>query len=169
MNELSRSESLRVLTNEYPPLKGAGIEITEISLDFTSIKVRMLLTEMNKNIVNTHFGGSLYAMCDPFFMLILMEKLGEGYMVWDKEASIKFLQPGRTDVYADFVISEEKVASIKSELELHRSRNYEFLVNVLNTDGQVVAEVRKLIYTRKMKARDFELYSRNPSTIPSNF
>lgn len=167
MNEIPRSESLRLLTNEYPPLKGAGIEITDISADFTCIKVRMLLTETNKNIVNTHFGGSLYAMCDPFFMFILMEKLGEHYMVWDKEASIKFIQPGRTDVFADFIIPEEKIEIIKSELEIHRSRTYEFNVNVLNSEDQVVAEVRKLIYTRKMKERDYELYKRNPNTIPS--
>jgi acyl-coenzyme A thioesterase PaaI-like protein len=164
---MSRNEELRQLTNEYPPLKGAGIEITYISDDFTTIKVMMKLTEFNKNIVNSHFGGSLYAMCDPFFMFILMEKLGNGYMVWDKEATIKFLQPGRTDVFAEFIIPIEKIESIKEELENGRSHNYEFYVNVTDVDGQIIAEVKKLIYTRKMRSKDYENYKRNPKTLPT--
>ena len=58
------------------------------------IEVHMPLRFWNKNYVGTHFGGSLYTMCDPFFMLILVNNLGSGYIVWDKAATIRFKKPG---------------------------------------------------------------------------
>ena len=41
----------------------------------------------------THFGGALYAMCDPFFVFIVMMNLGKDYIVWDKSAGITFIKP----------------------------------------------------------------------------
>src|SRR5512142_1908587 len=90
------------LINFYPPLLGAGIRSTRID-DLTTC-VELKLTAFNRNVVGVHFGGSLYAMCDPWFMLILMRALGPGYIVWDKAASIQFLQPGRGTVTATFHI-----------------------------------------------------------------
>ena len=51
----------------------------------------MGLNRLNRNYVGTQFGGSLYAMTDPFFMLMLMENLGRDYVVWDKAANIEFV------------------------------------------------------------------------------
>ena len=62
----------------------------------------MRLTSWNRNFVGTHFGGSLYSMCDPFFVLILSAALGRDYVVWDKAAAIRFLRPGRGTVKATF-------------------------------------------------------------------
>lgn len=52
----------------YPPFLGAGIRV-KISKDVKTVDVVMKLTFWNRNYVKTHFGGSLYAMCDPFFFL----------------------------------------------------------------------------------------------------
>ena len=52
--------------------------------DEHTIKVQMKLTRLNLNAVGTHFGARLYAMCDPWFMLILMQHLGHAFLVWDK-------------------------------------------------------------------------------------
>ena len=81
--------------NLYPPFLGAGVRVVRIGLDLASFDVRMRLVWWNKNLVGTHFGGSLYAMCDPFFMWILVEQLGRDFIVWDKSAQIRFRRPGR--------------------------------------------------------------------------
>jgi len=73
----------------YPPFLGAGIKV-KVSKDVKTVDVSMKLTFWNRNYVGTHFGGSLYAMCDPFFFFLLMENLGMKYIVWDKGASISF-------------------------------------------------------------------------------
>ena len=70
--------------NLYPPYWGTGIFVKKISPDFREIIVQMKMTWYNRNYVNTHFGGSLYSMTDPFFMLMLMQILGKEYIVWDK-------------------------------------------------------------------------------------
>jgi hypothetical protein len=95
------------LINWYPPLLGAGIRVRHRDGDAYTIKVKMPLTRLNLDAVGTHFGGSLYAMCDPWFMLILMQHLGRDYIVWDKAAVIQFVKPGKGTVYATFHIPPE--------------------------------------------------------------
>src|SRR5499433_1549122 len=114
-----RSRKLKRLLNCYPPFLGAGIRVPRVSEDLCTIEVRMPLHFWNRNYVGTHFGGSLYAMCDPFFMLMLMKTLGPNYLVWDKAASIRFKRPGRGTVRATFQMSQERVNEIRAETDLH--------------------------------------------------
>ena len=137
------------LINFYPPLLGAGIRSRTI--DELTIHVEMKLTALNRNIVGVHFGGSLYAMCDPWFMLIMMRALGPNYLVWDKAASIKFVSPGRGTVKTVFQITRERVNEIRAAADRGEKIEPTFLVDVLGEQGQVVAHVEKLLYVRKYK------------------
>jgi len=137
------------LINFYPPLLGAGIRSRTI--DELTIHVEMKLTALNRNIVGVHFGGSLYAMCDPWFMLIMMRTLGPDYIVWDKAASIKFVSPGRGTVNAIFQIPQEHVNEIRAAADRGEKIEPIFLVDVLGEKGQVIAHVEKLLYVRKNK------------------
>ncbi len=137
------------LINFYPPLLGAGIRSKTI--DDNTIRVEMKLTALNRNIVGTHFGGSLYAMCDPWFMLILMRAMGPDYVVWDKAANIQFLMPGRGKVHATFEISEERIDQIRKLTEGDQKIEPTFEADVLDEENQVVAHVQKLLYIRKKK------------------
>jgi len=137
------------LINFYPPLLGAGIRAH--TLDERTIRVEMKLTPFNQNIVGVHFGGSLYAMCDPWFMLILMRVLGKDYIVWDKAASIKFIKPGRGAVSATFHIPQERVNEIILAAANGEKFEPTFTVDVLDKEGQLVARVEKLIYVKRKK------------------
>lgn len=135
------------LINFYPPLVGAGIRAR--SIDERTIEVVLKLTLINRNIVGTHFGGSLYAMCDPWFMLILMRLLGDEYIVWDKSANIQFLRPGRGKVMARFHISQERVDQVRSEADRGEKIEPVFSVDVMDVNGQVIVHVEKLLYVRR--------------------
>jgi acyl-coenzyme A thioesterase PaaI-like protein len=137
------------LMNFYPPMIGAGIRVKQISSDFTSIEVEMKLRWWNKNVVGTQFGGSLYMMCDPFFMAILMTNLGRDYIVWDKAARIDFLKPGRGHVRALFHIPKTEIARIKALADTERKVEPEFEVDVIDDNDVVVARVHKTLYVRK--------------------
>ncbi|MEW6093282.1 MAG: YiiD C-terminal domain-containing protein [Chloroflexota bacterium] len=126
---------------------GAGIRAR--SVNDRTIRVEMKLTLLNRNIVGTHFGGSLYAMCDPWFMLILMRLLGPDYVIWDKAARIDFLQPGRGKVSAIFHIPQARVDEIRRQADSGQKVEPIFTVDVLDAQGQVVAQVEKLLYVRK--------------------
>ena len=43
---------------------------------------------------------------------MLMGILGERYFVWDKEASINFIKPGQSDLYADFIVPQDLLDDI---------------------------------------------------------
>jgi len=135
--------------NFYPPLLGAGIRARTV--DKRTIQVEMKMTALNRNIVGVHFGGSLYAMCDPWFMLILMRVLGPDYIVWDKAASIRFVSPGRGTVKAIFHIPQERVDEIRAAADRGEKIEPTFSVDVLDEQGQVVAQVEKLLYVRRKK------------------
>ncbi|MCB0120308.1 MAG: YiiD C-terminal domain-containing protein [Anaerolineales bacterium] len=133
--------------NLYPPMLGAGIRSRKV--DERTVDVQMKLTAFNRNLVGVHFGGSLYSMCDPWFMLILMRQLGRDYIVWDKAASIQFKKPGRGRVSARFHISPERVEEIRRDVDTQGKIESVFQVDVLSDMGEVVASVEKLLYVRK--------------------
>ena len=148
-----RKSKILKLMNLWPPYMGSGVRVTHISDDMRAVDVEMKLRFWNRNYVGVHFGGSLYAMTDPFFMLMLLENLGRDYIVWDKAASIRFKKPGRGRVSAQFRIAESEVDAIRQAADTHSKTEPEFTVNVIDSEGDVVAEIHKTIYVRR-KDRD---------------
>src|SRR3954463_10481879 len=100
---------LRTWINLYPPLLGAGIRVTRLDRDWRAVDVEMKLRFWNRNYVGTHYGGSLYSMADPFYMLMLIENLGRDYIVWDKAATIRFRRPGRGRMTAEFRLTDAQL------------------------------------------------------------
>jgi len=133
----------------YPPYLGAGVSVTHVESDLTVVEVEMKLSAWNRNFVGTQFGGSLYSMCDPFFMLMLMMQLGDGYLIWDKSASIDFLKPGRGKVRARFELPRARADELRAEVEQKGRINPTFEVTVTDAQGEPVARVRKVLSLRQ--------------------
>jgi acyl-coenzyme A thioesterase PaaI-like protein len=133
----------------YPPYLGAGVSVTAVSPDLTVLEVEMKLSAWNRNFVGTQFGGSLYSMCDPFFMLMLMMQLGDGYVVWDKSASIEFLRPGKGKVKARFELPRERVEELRAEAREKGKITPRFEVTVVDESGQPVARVDQVLSVRR--------------------
>ncbi len=141
------------LLNVWPPFFGAGIRVKRRGSDLGGFDVEMKLRWYNRNYVGTHYGGSLYSMADPFYMVILMEKLGPGYTVWDKAATIRFRKPGRGRVRAAFEISEEEVEEIRRQADQQEKLEPVFTAQIIDQEGDVVAEIVKTLHVRKRKPR----------------
>ncbi|MBN3581723.1 YiiD C-terminal domain-containing protein [Algoriphagus aestuarii] len=139
--------------NWYPPFWFSGIKVIEFSEDYRMFKVRLKLSWYNKNLVGTAFGGSLYAMCDPFFMFILMANLGSEYIVWDKYASIDFLKPGKGTVFATFSLSPEQLVDIKKKVDEQGKQIFEFPCEILDEYGTLIASLKKGVFVRR---KDFQ-------------
>lgn len=137
------------LLSIYPPFIGAGIRVRVDQRDPYTMQVQMPLRWYNKNAFGTHFGGSLYAMCDPFFALILIDTLGKSYTVWDKAACVSFVRPGRGTVCATFHVPPGKVEEIRRRADAGEVLQPTFEVDVLDETGQVVAHVEKVLHIRK--------------------
>lgn len=148
----SSADSLRSRVNAYPPYVGAGIEVTHVAEDASEIRVRMPLTDQNRNLVGTHFGGSLYAMIDPHLMILLMRRLGPEYVVWDVAAHIEFKRPGRGTVHATIRVTDAEVLEIRSATEDGEKHLPQWTLEVTDEEGEVVATVLKKLYVRRTGA-----------------
>lgn len=145
-----RHRLLLRLINLYPPYVGANIRTLRGEGDAHTVVVRMGLTWFNKNLFGTQFGGSLYSMCDPHFLFIVMKNLGPGYIVWDKAATIEFLRPGRGAVRATFHIPPEAIEEIRAAADRGEKIEPVFTAEIVAEEGgELVARVTKRLWVRK--------------------
>ena len=135
--------------NWFPAYRGSGGRIEYIASDWTEVRVRLPLTWRTRNYVGTIFGGSIYSAVDPFYMIMLIERLGPGYVVWDKSGTIRFRRPGRGTVRARFEIPPERVEEIRRAVDTSGRTEPTFSVSILDAGGEVVAEVEKLLSVRR--------------------
>jgi len=145
------ASAMRRMLSTFAPYLGAGVKVTEIADDFSSATVEMRQHWYNTNYVGTHFGGSLYSMADPHYMLLLMRRLGKGYIVWDKSASIDFIRPGKGTVRAHFELTDERIDEIKSLTANGDKHLPEWDIDILDENGELVARVHKVLYVRKKR------------------
>jgi acyl-coenzyme A thioesterase PaaI-like protein len=138
----------------WPPLLGTGINVIRQDKDLRAVDVEMRLTRWNRNYKGVHFGGSLFSMTDPFYMLMLVTNLGPEYVVWDKAASIRYRKPGVGRVRAEFRLSEERLAEIRAAVEVEGRYDARFVVEVKDVGGEVVAEVERVVYCAKKSVHE---------------
>lgn len=136
------------ILNLWSPFRGAGIVITHLAPDWRYVRVELRKRLLNQNYVGTHFGGSLFAMTDPFYMLMLFKALGKDHVVWDKAASIDYIAPGRGTVHAQFQLDPATIEQIRSQALGGAAVYPQFDVEILNATGEVVARVHKQLYVR---------------------
>lgn len=153
-----KASTLRRLVNLWPPLFFSGISATRISDDYREIDVCMKLRWYNRNYVGTQFGGSLFAMTDPWYMLMLMHNLGNDYFVWDKQADIDFIAPGRSHVTAHFHLDDTILREIRERTAGGQKFLPKFTVSILDQEQNLVAKVERRLYVRKKpRARNTDL------------
>lgn len=143
--------ALRRAITWWPPYLFSGIRVMYIADDWSSARVRLRLHRFNRNYVGTHFGGSLFSMSDPFWMPLVMNRLGRDYLVWDRAAEIEFVSPGKGDVFADFKLTEHRLEEIRELTAGGDKALVRFENDVVANDGTVVARVRKQLYVRRKR------------------
>lgn len=147
------ARTLRRVLNVWPPFLFSGIRVRELADDWRHARVELREHWYNRNFVGTHFGGSLFAMTDPFWMIMTLQALGDGYIVWDQAGEIEFMKPGRGVVEAEFrlddaVLDGIRAATVNGDKHLHW-----FETEIRDRDHDVVARLRKRVYIRRKRPR----------------
>lgn len=145
---MKKSSRLK-LYNFWPPFLGAGIKIKEMSEDFRHTEVTLREHFWNRNPMGSHFGGSIYAMTDPFYAMMLKQILGSEYNVWDKAADIRFIKPGKGLLSAHFHLSEEQIEWVRQRADNGQKAEPVYHVEVKDASGDVVAAMEKTVYIRR--------------------
>ncbi|MEJ1095947.1 MULTISPECIES: DUF4442 domain-containing protein [unclassified Pseudoxanthomonas] len=150
-----KASTLRHIFNCWPPFLFSGIHVTRMCSDWRYARVELRMRPWNRNYVGTHFGGSLFAMTDPFWMIMIKESLGSDYYVWDKAAEIEFVKPGKGTVHAEFRLDDATLDDIRQTAADGQKHLRWMPTEILNAQNETVVRIRKQIYVRlKPKARD---------------
>jgi acyl-coenzyme A thioesterase PaaI-like protein len=134
--------------NLFPAYRGTGARLDYIAADWREVHVRLPLSWRTRNYVGTIFGGSLYGSIDPIYMLMLIRNLGPAFVVWDKSATIRFLRPGRTTLFARFTLSSDTIAEIAAEATRLGKVIRDLEVELMDATGQIHATCSKTLYIR---------------------
>ncbi|MGO1540781.1 MAG: DUF4442 domain-containing protein [Luteimonas sp.] len=148
-----KPSTLRRGMNLWPPFLFSGIHVADIADDWRSARVELRMRPWNRNYVGTHFGGSLFAMADPFWMILVKERLGGNHYVWDQAGEIEFLKPGRGTVHARFELDDATVEAIRAATADGSKYLHWFQIEITDAEGDVVARVRKQVYARHKPGR----------------
>lgn len=146
-----KAKTLRRILNVWPPFLFSGIHVVEVDDDWRHARVELRMRPWNRNYVGTHFGGSLFAMTDPFWMIMVKESLGRDYMVWDKAAQIEFVKPGRGTVQARFHLEEAALDELRTATTGGDKYLRWFDTDVVDAEGETVARIRKQVYVRRKR------------------
>lgn len=125
-----------------------------IGHDWRSARIVLRKRWYNSNYVGVHFGGSLFAMADAFWMILVKECLGREYVVWDKAGEIEFVAPGRSDVFADFQLDDEILDELRAKTSDGEKVLHWFPIDIKTAQGDVIARVRKQVYVRRKPLRE---------------
>jgi acyl-coenzyme A thioesterase PaaI-like protein len=148
MRESFRTFLARLHFNVWPCYRGTGGRVSFIAADWSEVRVRLPLSWRTRNYVGTIYGGSLYAAVDPFFMIMLIHRLGPGFEVWDKAATVRFRKPGRTTLTARLALPPGEVEAIRAALQGARSVDRTYRVELVDAAGVVLVEVDKVVHAR---------------------
>ena len=148
-----KASTLRRGLNLWPPFLFAGIHVTEISPDWKRIRVELRMRPWNRNYVKTHFGGSLFAMTDPFRMIPVLRCLGPEYFVWDKAGEIEFVKPGRGTVHAVFELDDAVLDELRAAAAGGEKVWRWVAADISDEQGGVVARTRKPGAVRRQPGR----------------
>lgn len=149
MAESTRTRLRRWAFNFFPAYRGMGARVTYIAGDWREVRIKLPLSLRTRNYVGTIYGGSMYGAVDPIYMIMLIQLLGPGYVVWDKAASMRFRKPGKTTLTARFVVDEAETDAIRAALAEQASIDRTYQVDLVDSEGVVHASVEKVIYIRR--------------------
>lgn len=151
MPESFKTRTFRWFFNLFPAFRGTGGRVVYIGEDWSEVRIKLPLSWRTRNYVGTIYGGSIYGSIDPIYMLMLMNILGKDYTVWDKAAKIRFKKPGKTTLFADFLLTADEIREIKQLAETQKSIDRVYNVELKDKVGVVHASIEKTLYIAKKR------------------
>lgn len=128
----------------------SGISV-KFNKDWTVATSRLSVNLLTRNYVKTAFGGSMSAMTDPYFFMLVRHQIGRDYVVWDTKGEIEFVKPGRGVLTARQEVSPQRVAELRERAKGGAKVLEWFECDIVDSTGDVVAHVRREVYVREKR------------------
>lgn len=160
-----RAPLLKLGFNLHPAYRATGGRVVSVARDLKHIRVKLPCNWRTRNIAGTLFGGSLYAVTDPMFAMLLALNLEPGVIIWDKGAAIRYRRPGLHTLYADFYIDDAEVAAVWADLQAHGETERTYRVELKDRQGVVHVEVEKTVYLARKAYYKAKLANRSVAPV----
>ena len=137
----------------YPPLFFQRIWVKEFEKGFAGVNVKVSKSFLNINYNSSIFGGTIFSASDPFYALLfdqILQRRGFKTRVWLKSASIRYLKPGRTNLYFKISLSEEDIQEAETALRTVGKFVKSYPLDILNSQGELCATVINEVYIRNL-------------------
>ncbi|MGO8917635.1 MAG: PaaI family thioesterase [Stellaceae bacterium] len=152
MSESLRTRLLRFAFNFYPCYRRTGARLIYCASDYSEVHVKLPLNWKTRGYWGSIFGGSMYAAIDPVLLVMLARRLGPGYVVWDKAATMEFKKPGRSTLYARFRIEAAEIEELRLRLAREGRLDRTYRIELTDRAGTVHAAFTKTLHLRDRNA-----------------
>ena len=145
----------------YPPLLFQRIWVVGFEKGFRSVKVKVNKSLISNNYNNSTFGGTIFSAADPFFPLLFHQVLTrKGYKVrvWLRSAEIRYLKPGRKDLFFTASITEDQIKEVEDILNRSEKHRKFYTLQMRDPDGQLCVEVATEVYIRNRTVNEPKNY-----------
>ncbi len=160
---LLSENALKWVLRFYPPLLFQRIWVLEVEKDFRGVSVKINKSIVTKNYNGSIFGGTISAAADPFYPVLfhqLFSHKGYKVKVWLKSADIKYLKPGRTDLFFSIRLDEPGIEETEHLLKTVGKHTKYIPLEMRNKMGELCVQVVSEIYIRNLDLDDPE-YKKN--------
>lgn len=154
MRESLKTRLLRLQFNLFPAFRRSGGRITYIAPNLRELRIAIPLNWKTHNYVGTIYGGCMYGAVDGILMVMFINLLGRDYIVWDKSGKIRYRKPGRTTLTGRFVVTDLDLDEVRQNLQDADRFEKEFRIDLVDEDGDVCAEIDKLLHFRRKDRQD---------------
>ncbi len=148
---------LKWAINLYPPLFFQRIRVVKFDKGFLGVNVKINKSLLNKNYHNSIFGGTLFSAADPFFPLLFYQVfIRKGYDVraWSRSAAIRFIKPGKTDLYFKISITNTDIADCEHYLNTTGKYRKSYSIEIYDKNEKLCVTVINEIYVRNLSFSD---------------
>ena len=147
------SEStIKWLMRLYPPMLLQRIWVQKIYKGFKGAEIKINRSLFTLNFGKAIFGGTIFSATDPFYAILfgqILKHKGYNITVWLKSAGIRYLKPGRSDLYYCIAITDEMINEVELELNTKGVFVKTYPIEVYCKSGELCAVAKNEIYIRK--------------------
>ncbi|MES9984178.1 MAG: PaaI family thioesterase [Candidatus Thiodiazotropha sp. 6PLUC6] len=147
MSEAPQGSSVTNRLELFPPFKSMGVELLEITDDWSLVRLLLPLNRHNMNPGGSMFGGSIAALADPVAALACHNRFPD-FTVWTRTLNVDFRKPGMSDLELRFNFPEKTAADVVYQLQKRGRATPAFEFGIYDASNDLAAWVDNTVAIR---------------------
>jgi len=137
----------------YPPLFFQRVWVKKFDKGFKGVHVKIARSFLNINYNQSIFGGTIFSASDPFYALLfdqILQRRGFKCQVWLKSSQIRYLKPGRSNLYFTISLTEDEIKEAEIALNTIGKFVKAYPIDITNSENKLCVSVVNEVYIRNL-------------------